>query len=150
MEEPYPDMHPGGPREGWEKQFKKKHWEFNYTNDVSLGLPEPIMVTEADETKWKQSYVYGAGGERISMTYLPAYDANNGWEPTPGAGGAEPGVAPRTLFYLNDALGSTIGLIEKDGRARLVIITTSSVFRSMPRNSIRTGRDRTTCTAIQA
>lgn len=116
VEEPYPDMHPGGPREGWEKQYKKKHWEFNYTNDVSLALPEPIMVTEADETSWKETYVYGAGGERISMTYLPAYDSNNGWEPTPGAGGAEPGTAPRTLFYMNDALGSTLGLIEKDGR----------------------------------
>jgi hypothetical protein len=23
-------------------------------------------------------YAYGAGGELISMTYLPAYDANNG------------------------------------------------------------------------
>ena len=50
------------------------------------------------------------------MNYLPANDPTNGWEPTPGEGGAEPGVAPRTLFYLNDALGSTLGLIEKDGR----------------------------------
>ncbi|WNQ12224.1 polymorphic toxin-type HINT domain-containing protein [Paenibacillus aurantius] len=116
VEEPYPDMHPGGPREGWEPQYKKKHWEFRYTNDVSLALPEPLMATEADETKWKETYTYGAGGERLSMTYLPAYDANNGWEPSPGAGGAEPGVAPRTLFYLTDALGSTLGLIEKDGR----------------------------------
>jgi RHS repeat-associated protein len=50
------------------------------------------------------------------MTYLPAYDANNGWDPHDGTAGAEPGVAPRTLFYLNDALGSAMGLIEKDGR----------------------------------
>jgi len=99
-----------------EQQFKKKHWELNFTNDASLALPETLQVTEADSTKWKQSYVYGAGGERLSMTYLPAYDANNGWEPTPGAGGAEPGVQPKTLWYMQDALGSTIGLVEKDGR----------------------------------
>ncbi|MGG1517988.1 RHS repeat-associated core domain-containing protein [Paenibacillus oryzisoli] len=123
VEEPYPDMHPGGPREGWEKEFKKKHWEFNYTNDVSLALPEPLQVTDKDQLsgandyyRWKETYAYGAGGERISMTYLPAYDANNGWDPHDGTAGAEPGVAPRTLFYLNDALGSPLSLIEKDGR----------------------------------
>ncbi|WP_367903402.1 RHS repeat domain-containing protein [Paenibacillus sp. PL2-23] len=115
-DEEYPDMHPGGPRDGWEKQHKKQHWELNFTNDVSLALPEPLQVTEADPTKWKETYVYGAGGERLSMTYLPAYDANNGWEPAPGAGGAEPGVQPKTLWYMHDALGSVIGLAEKDGR----------------------------------
>jgi hypothetical protein len=46
----------------------------------------------------------------------PAYDANNGWDPKDGTAGAEAGVAPRTLYYLNDALGSAVGLIEKDGR----------------------------------
>ncbi|MEC0147840.1 DUF6531 domain-containing protein [Paenibacillus alginolyticus] len=123
VEEPYPDMHPGGPREGWEKQFKKKHWEFNYTNDVSLANPEPLQVTDKDQLsgsndfyRWKESYTYGAGGERFSMTYLPAYDANNGWDPHDGTAGAEKGIAPRTLWYLNDALGSAVGLIEKDGR----------------------------------
>jgi RHS repeat-associated protein len=116
-------MHPGGPREGWETQFKKKHWEFNYTNDVSLANPEPLQVTDKDQLsgaddfyRWKESYTYGAGGERISMTYLPAYDKNNGWDPHDGTAGAEKGVAPRTLWYLNDALGSAVGLIEKDGR----------------------------------
>ncbi|XEC95221.1 hypothetical protein AB6A23_01165 [Paenibacillus tarimensis] len=83
---------------------------------MSLALPEPLQVTEADSTKWKETYVYGAGGERLSMTYLPAYDDNNGWEPTPGAGGAEPGVQPKTLWYMQDSLGSVIGLAEKDGR----------------------------------
>ncbi|MBD0379576.1 DUF6531 domain-containing protein [Paenibacillus sedimenti] len=123
VEEPYPDMHPGGPREGWEPQFKKKHWEFNYTNDVSLALPEPLQVTDKDQLngtndfyRWKETYTYGAGGERISMTYLPAYDKNNGWDPHDGTAGAEKGVAPRTLWYLNDTLGSAVGLIEKDGR----------------------------------
>jgi RHS repeat-associated protein len=123
VEEPYPDLHPGGPREGWEKEFKKKHWEFDFTNDVSLANPEPLQVTDKDQLsgasdfyRWKQTYAYGVGGERISMTYLPAYDANNGWDPHDGTAGAEPGVAPRTLFYLNDALGSAVGLIEKDGR----------------------------------
>ncbi|WP_410514431.1 DUF6531 domain-containing protein [Paenibacillus sp. BR2-3] len=115
-DEEYPDLHPGGPRDGWEKQFKKEHWELNFTNDVSLALPELIEVAEADSSKWKQTYVYGAGGERLSMTYVPAYDSNNGWEPTPGAGGAEPGVQPKTLWYMQDALGSTLGLVEKDGR----------------------------------
>ncbi|CAM2777412.1 RHS repeat-associated core domain-containing protein [Paenibacillus sediminis] len=109
-------MHPGGPRDGWEKQYKKTHWELNYTNDVSLDLPEPLQVTEADETKWKESYVYGAKGEPLSMTYLPANDPNNGWEPAPGEGGAEPGTQPKTLWYMQDALGSVIGLVEKDGR----------------------------------
>jgi RHS repeat-associated protein len=116
-------MHPGGPREGWEKQFKKKHWEFNFTNDVSLANPEPLQVTDksqlngdGDFYSWKETYTYGVGGERISMTYLPAYDANNGWDPHDGTAGAERGIAPRTLWYLNDALGSVVGLIEKDGR----------------------------------
>ncbi|CAM4211443.1 DUF6531 domain-containing protein [Paenibacillus alkaliterrae] len=112
----YPDDHPGGTRDGWEKQFKKKHWEFHYTNDVSLALPEPIQVTEADPTKWKETYVYGAGGERIGMTYLPAYDHDNGWEPSPGAGGAEPGVSPKTLYYMADGLGSALGVMTEDGR----------------------------------
>ena len=123
VDEPYPDKHPGGPRDGWEKEYKKKHWEFHYTNDVSLALPEPLQVTDksqlngsSDYYKWKQTYTYGAGGERISMNYLPANDPTNGWEPSPGQGGAEPGVAPKSLFYLNDALGSTLGLIDKDGR----------------------------------
>ncbi|MCJ8014565.1 DUF6531 domain-containing protein [Paenibacillus sp. KQZ6P-2] len=115
-DEEYPDMHPGGPRDGWEKQYKKEHWELNFTNDVSLALPEPLQVAETDDSKWKQSYVYGAGGERLSMTYLPAYDDNNGWEPSPGEGGAEPGTQPKTLWYMQDALGSVMGLVEKDGR----------------------------------
>jgi hypothetical protein len=34
----------------------------------------------------------------------------------PEAGGAEPGVQPETLRYMQDAIGSTIGLVEKDGR----------------------------------
>ncbi|CAH1207638.1 hypothetical protein PAECIP111892_02950 [Paenibacillus auburnensis] len=31
------------------------------------GLTEPLEVSEADSSKWK---VYGAGGERLSMTFL--------------------------------------------------------------------------------
>jgi RHS repeat-associated protein len=123
LEEPYPDEHPGGPRDGWERQHKKKHWEFHYTNDVSLALPEPIQATDKSQLtseepyyKWKETYAYGAGQERISMTYLPAYDHDNGWEPTPGDGGAGPDATPKTLYYLNDALGSVLGLIEQDGR----------------------------------
>ncbi|WP_373231853.1 DUF6531 domain-containing protein [Cohnella sp.] len=112
----YPEDHPGGTRDGWEKQYKKKHWEFHYTNDVSLALPEPIQVTESDPTKWKETYVYGAGGERVSMTYLPAYDHDNGWEPSPGAGGAEPGASPKTLYYMADGLGSALGVMTEDGR----------------------------------
>lgn len=115
-DEPYPDMHPGGPRDGWEKQYKKTNWEITFTNDISLALPEPLQATEADGTPWKESYVYGAGGERLSMTYLPAYDPNNGWEPTPGEGGAEPDAIPKTLWYMQDAIGTTIGMVEKDGR----------------------------------
>jgi len=115
-EDPEPVEHPGGPRDGWEKQYKKKHWEFYYTHDASLALPEVIQVSENDPSKWKQTYVYGALGERISMTYLPAYDHDNGWEPSPGEGGAEPGVTPKTLYYLQDILGSNIGLMERDGR----------------------------------
>jgi RHS repeat-associated protein len=115
-EQPYPDEHPGGPRDGWETQHKKKHWEFHYTNDISLALPEVLQVTEDDATKWKESFVYGAGRERISMTYLPAYDHDNGWDPTPGAGGADPDVTPKTLYYMTDIMGSTIGLLTQDGR----------------------------------
>ncbi|MFD0620897.1 hypothetical protein ACFQZR_26010 [Paenibacillus sp. GCM10027629] len=50
------------------------------------------------------------------MDYLPAYDDNNGWEPVPGMGGAEPGVAPKILYYVNNMLGSSHGMLEQDGR----------------------------------
>jgi hypothetical protein len=33
-----------------------------------------------------------------------------------GVGGAESSVQPKTLWYMQDALGSTVGLVEKDGR----------------------------------
>jgi len=49
------------------------------------------------------------------MAFLPAYDNNNGWDPTSTEGGAEPGTKPKSLYYLNDALGSAIGLMEQDG-----------------------------------
>ncbi|WP_409342718.1 hypothetical protein [Paenibacillus sp. MBLB4367] len=67
---------------------------FNYTNDVSLALPEPLVASEANPTKWHDTYVYGAGQERLSVTYLPAYDANNGWESYPGAGGENRATLP--------------------------------------------------------
>ncbi|GAA0352335.1 DUF6531 domain-containing protein [Bacillus horti] len=115
-EDPYPDSHPGGPRDGWEHQHKKRHWEFHYTNDVTLALPEVLQVAEIDTTLWRQTYVYGAHNERISMNYVPAYDHDNGWEPSPGEGGAQPGTTPKTLYFLADGLGSTLGLLTYDGR----------------------------------
>ncbi|WP_147381843.1 RHS repeat-associated core domain-containing protein [Paenibacillus nanensis] len=113
--ETYPIEHPSGPRDGWEHQYKKKHQEYYFTNDVSMALPEAIQITGDNASEWKETFVYGAGGERVSYTYLPAYDANNGWEPTTGVSGTNAG-APKTLWYLTDALGSTLGLIEQDGR----------------------------------
>lgn len=37
-DEEYPDMHPGGPRDGWDQQYKKEHWELNFINALSLAL----------------------------------------------------------------------------------------------------------------
>lgn len=47
----------------------------------------------------EETYTYGAGGERISMAYLPAYDDNNGRDPTSTAGGARLDTMPKTVFY---------------------------------------------------
>ncbi|WP_379157939.1 RHS repeat domain-containing protein [Paenibacillus sp. sgz5001063] len=50
------------------------------------------------------------------MSYLASGDPSNDWEPTPGASGASAsGSAPKTLYYLSDALGSVIGLEGQDG-----------------------------------
>lgn len=88
--------------------------EFHYTNDVSLALPEPLMVTGANARKWKQTYVYGARGERLSMTSLSDHDDDDDdWHE---AFGSESDKRSKTQWYLNDALGSAIGLIGKDGR----------------------------------
>ncbi|WP_162488714.1 hypothetical protein [Paenibacillus durus] len=83
------------------------------------------------------------------MTYLPAYDDNNGWEPTSGAGGAEPGVQPKTLWYMQDALGSTLGLVEKDGRVSSRYHYANSACRRTRRSSILTGRGRITCSVTR-
>ena len=84
---------------------------------MSLGLPEPIVAEQTDESMWKETYTYGAGGERVSMTYRHTLDANNGWEPTPGVRPDNATVVgPNTLYYLTDALGSTIGLLATDGK----------------------------------
>ncbi|GAA0136291.1 hypothetical protein YSY43_31320 [Paenibacillus sp. YSY-4.3] len=108
--------HPAGPRIGWEPQYKKQQSEIYFTNDITTSLPQPLFATDASGTKWKQSYVYGAGEERISMSYLPSADTSNNWEPTPGASGAVGNTVPETLFYLDDALGSPLALLNRDGQ----------------------------------
>ncbi|MUG48053.1 hypothetical protein GNP95_24215 [Paenibacillus woosongensis] len=108
--------HPAGSRIGWEPQYKKQQSEIYFTNDITTSLPQPLFATDASGTKWKQSYVYGAGEERISMSYLPSADTSNNWEPTLGASGAAGNTAPETLFYLDDALGSPLALLNRDGQ----------------------------------
>ncbi|WP_438349573.1 RHS repeat-associated core domain-containing protein [Paenibacillus sp. FA6] len=111
----YPSSNPAGLRDGWEPQYKKQQMDIYFTNDITLSLPEPLMATDASGNKWKQSYVYGAGGERISMSYLPSADASTDWEPSPGASGAAGNTTPKTLYYMSDVRGSAIGLLGADG-----------------------------------
>ncbi|WP_068786955.1 RHS repeat-associated core domain-containing protein [Paenibacillus phocaensis] len=115
----YPSGHPAGSRGGWEPQFKKQQSEVYFTYDLTRPWPEPLYATDASGTKWEQSYVYGAAGERLSMSYLPSADSNTDWEPTPGASGAAPNTAPETLYYLNDMLGSPLALLNRSGEVAL-------------------------------
>jgi len=115
VQDGYLPSNPAGNRDGWEPQYKKRQMDIYFVNDITLDIPAPLTATDATGTGWKQNYVYGAGGERISMSYLPSADANNGWEPQPGASGAAPNTTPKTLYYLSDALGSVLGLEAADG-----------------------------------
>ncbi|WP_249043463.1 polymorphic toxin-type HINT domain-containing protein [Paenibacillus faecis] len=115
----YPSGHPAGSRGGWEPQFKKQQSEVYFTYDLTSPWPEPLYATDTSGTKWEQSYVYGAAGERLSMSYLPSADGKTDWEPTPGASGAAPNTAPETLYYLNDMLGSPLALLNRSGEVAL-------------------------------
>jgi RHS repeat-associated protein len=111
----YPSGNPTGARDGWEPQYKKKQLDLYFTNDITMSIPQPLTTTGADGQNWKQSYVYGAGEERINMSYLVSGDESNDWEPSAGASGTSANSTPKTLYYLNDALGSVIGLEAQDG-----------------------------------
>ncbi|MBY9077096.1 hypothetical protein KIH86_04025 [Paenibacillus sp. HN-1] len=111
----YPSSNPAGTRDGWESQYKKRQLDIYFTNDITLSNPQPLMATGDTGQSWKQSYVYGAGEERISMTYRVSGDVSNDWEPTEGASGANADGTTKTLYYLSDALGSVIGLEGQDG-----------------------------------
>ncbi|MHA6530785.1 DUF6531 domain-containing protein [Paenibacillus sp. BAC0078] len=116
IQDAYPSGNPAGNRDGWEPQFKKRQLDIYFTNDITMSIPQPLTATGADGQNWKQSYVYGAGEERISMSYLVSGDESNDWEKTAGASGAGAAAgAPKTLFYLSDAQGSVIGLEGQDG-----------------------------------
>ncbi|WP_143186398.1 DUF6531 domain-containing protein [Paenibacillus sp. P3E] len=116
IQDAYPPGNPACNRDGWEPQYKKRQLDIYFTNDITMGIPQPLTASGADGQNWKQSYVYGAGEERISMSYLVSGDASNDWEPTAGASGASAvSAAPKTLFYLSDAQGSVIGLEGQDG-----------------------------------
>ncbi|WP_252863231.1 RHS repeat-associated core domain-containing protein [Paenibacillus riograndensis] len=116
LQDTYLPDNPAGNRDGWEPQYKKRQLELYFTNDITMSIPQPLMATGAAGQNWKQSYVYGAGEERISMSYLVSGDKSNDWEPAAGASGASAAAgAPKTLFYLSDAQGSVIGLEGQDG-----------------------------------
>ncbi|WP_379157921.1 RHS repeat-associated core domain-containing protein [Paenibacillus sp. sgz5001063] len=116
IQDTYLPGNPAGDRDGWEPQYKKQQMDLYFTNDITMSIPQPLTTSGADGQNWKQSYVYGAGEERISMNYLASGDPSNDWEPTPGASGAgAAGSAPKTLYYLSDAQGSVIGLEGQDG-----------------------------------
>ncbi|WP_231578413.1 RHS repeat domain-containing protein [Paenibacillus sp. FSL H7-0357] len=116
IQDAYLSSNPAGNRDGWEPQYKKRQIDIYFTNDITMSIPQPLMATGADGQNWKQSYVYGAGEERISMSYLVSEDESNDWEPAGGASGAgAAAVAPKTLYYLSDAQGSVIGLEGQDG-----------------------------------
>ncbi|WP_342439414.1 RHS repeat-associated core domain-containing protein [Paenibacillus sp. FSL L8-0436] len=116
IQDTYLSSNPAGNRDGWEPQYKKRQIDIYFTNDITMSIPQPLMATGADGQNWKQSYVYGAGEERISMSYLVSGDESNDWEPADGASDAgAAAVAPKTLYYLSDAQGSVIGLEGQDG-----------------------------------
>ncbi|GIO39643.1 hypothetical protein J41TS12_45040 [Paenibacillus antibioticophila] len=115
----YPASHPAGQVAGWEPQYKKLQTDIYFTYDITSSLPEPLYAADVSGNKWEQSYVYGAGGERISMNYLPSADGSNAWEPVAGSSGAAPNTTPETLFYLNDMLGSPLALVSQDSEVAL-------------------------------
>ncbi|KWX75165.1 hypothetical protein AMQ83_36260, partial [Paenibacillus riograndensis] len=116
VQDAYLPGNPAGTRDGWEPQYKKRQLELYFTNDITMSIPQPLMATGAAGQNWKQSYVYGAGEERISMSYLVSGDKSNDWEPATGASAAGTAAgAPKTIFYLSDAQGSVIGLEGQDG-----------------------------------
>ncbi|WP_025704173.1 DUF6531 domain-containing protein, partial [Paenibacillus graminis] len=88
VQDAYPSGNPAGNRDGWEPQYKKRQLDIYFTNDTTMSIPQPLTATGATGQNWKQSYVYGAGEERISMSYLVSGDKSNDWEPTAGASGA--------------------------------------------------------------
>jgi len=116
VQDGYMPSHPAGVRDGWEPQYKKRQMDIYFVNDITQAIPLPLTATDATGTAWKQNYVYGALGERISMSYLPSADSDNGWEPQPGSSGAAPNTPAKTLYYLSDALGSALALQASDGR----------------------------------
>ncbi|WP_245864319.1 DUF6531 domain-containing protein [Paenibacillus donghaensis] len=116
IQDAYLSGNPAGKRDGWEPQYKKRQLDLYFTNDITMSIPQPLTATGATGQNWKQSYVYGAGEERISMSYSVSGDESNDWEPTAGASGAGTAAgAPKTLYYLSDAQGSVIGLEGQDG-----------------------------------
>lgn len=87
-----------------------EHWtSLRFTNDVSLALPEVIQVRSdvREDDPWQTSFVYGAGQERLSMTYFDNEDRDHMY--------GDDDKHPRTMYYLQDALGSVIGLMNSKG-----------------------------------
>jgi len=115
----YPDSHPTGARKCWEPQYKKQQLDVYFTNDTTTVLPQPLYATDESGTDWKQSYVYGANDERISMSYLPSADESTDWEPVAGESGAAPNTTPETLYYLEDSLDSVLALLNNDDEVAL-------------------------------
>jgi len=115
----YPTGHPAGARTGWEPQYKKQTVDIYFTNDTTTVLPQPLYATDESGTGWKQSYVYGADDERISMSYLPSADESTDWEPVAGASGAAPNTTPETLYYLEDSQDTVLALLNNDDQVAL-------------------------------
>ncbi|MFC3341605.1 polymorphic toxin-type HINT domain-containing protein [Paenibacillus abyssi] len=101
--------------EDWNDEWDDEdRTELYFTNDVSLALPEPLQITGGGDGKWKQTYVYGAGGERLSMTSPSKYRYDN--DDDRDDDDWDDDGQPRTQWYLQDALGSAIGMLDKRGR----------------------------------
>jgi RHS repeat-associated protein len=90
-----------------------------FTNDVSLPLPEVIQVVSNDRDthhdQQRTTFVFGPDQERLSMTregFVDGdYDHGNG-----NAYGHENGGRfPNTSYYVQDALGSTIAMLNQKG-----------------------------------
>ncbi|MBD3920905.1 hypothetical protein H8B09_19220 [Paenibacillus sp. PR3] len=114
-EDQYPTSNPSGLTVGgWEPKYKQKNHTYNYVIDPAAALPQVLQVSDSDVPNWGETYLYGAGDEKLGMSYVPTEDPNSGWAPTLGIGNFK--NISQMLYYVNDALGSPISMLTEGGQ----------------------------------